>query len=388
MAKLKFSSALTNIFIVGAAVTAAATPSTLTWTTADGFTLVATGSDVFAKVETVRISFGGQVLLDLTDLGGLNLLASTLLGGFATNILHVGDDRITGDADGEAISAGDGADVVNSGAGNDWISGDNGIDTLSGDDGNDTILGGSGSDRIYGGNGDDAAWGGAADDLMDGGDGIDTLSGDDGHDTIFGGAGSDKIYGGNGFDAAWGGDGDDLVTGGAGDDTLSGDDGQDTIFGGAGRDDLYGGNGDDDLYGGAWGDIVSGGYGRDYIVGGLGRDVLAGDQDGDFFAFQALSDSKKGADRDVIVDFERGCDLIDLSALDANTYLRGNQAFKYIGLHAFSGKGGEVRYVAVDKPGSLNGSVLVAVDVNGDRKADMEIQVKGLTALDAGDFIL
>jgi hypothetical protein len=47
----------------------------------------------------------------------------------------------------------------------------------------------------------------------------------------------------------------------------------------------------------------------------------------------------------VIVDFSGASgDRIDLSMLDANPKLAGNQAFSFIGKTAFTGKTGELRY--------------------------------------------
>jgi Ca2+-binding RTX toxin-like protein len=141
---------------------------------------------------------------------------------------------------------------------------------------------------------------------------------------------------------------------------------------------VFGEAGSDTLTGGAKDDTLDGGDGIDTIRGGLGKDTMFGGADADIFDFNAIKDSKIGAARDTIKDFERGLDRIDLKDIDAKTGVDGNQKFAFIGKEAFSGKAGELRF----KNGVVQG------DVNGDGKADFEIKVKGATALDAGDFML
>jgi serralysin len=87
------------------------------------------------------------------------------------------------------------------------------------------------------------------------------------------------------------------------------------------------------------------------------------------------------ARRDVITDFERGLDEIDLSGIDAKKGGADN-AFKWIGNSAFHGKAGELHYL------KKAGFLLVEGDINGDRKADFQIEVSGINKLFADDFIL
>ena len=74
-----------------------------------------------------------------------------------------------------------------------------------------------------------------------------------------------------------------------------------------------------------------------------GQDCLhvickAATRDSDTFIFTKLNDSGTDAStRDVITDFQGGGqDLIDLSAIDANGGLAGDQAFSFIGRAFFS----------------------------------------------------
>jgi len=71
----------------------------------------------------------------------------------------------------------------------------------------------------------------------------------------------------------------------------------------------------------------------------------------------------------------------DLRTIDAESGA-GNQAFHFIGAHAFNHVKGELHTV---RSGS---NVIVQGDVNGDAKADFEILVLNKASLGAGDFLL
>lgn len=231
--------------------------------------------------------------------------------------------------------------------------------TILGTSRGDDIRGTPFEEWIDGGAGNDTIWGGGGNDVLVGGAGNDALYGRVGHDKLYGREGDDRLSGGSGHDRLYGADGRDLLLGGAGDDYLSGGAGNDTLSGGAGRDTLSGGDG---------ADLLTGGAGRDYLRGGAGSDV---------FEFRATADSRPGAERDRIADFERGIDALDLSAIDAQTGRSGDQAFDFIGAASFGGAG-DLRY---------SGGV-VAGDVTGDGRADFEIEIVNAARLTADDFIL
>jgi hypothetical protein len=138
------------------------------------------------------------------------------------------------------------------------------------------------------------------------------------------------------------------------------------------------GSGDDSFIGG--GTItgqIKGGAGDDWLGGGKGPDDLFGGADADTFAFSNLKEIGK-ANHDVIHDFsEAQNDIIDLSLIDAKTNKAGNQAFHFVGGDAFSDKAGELRYA----------NHLLQGDVNGDGKADFDIEVN-VAKLHAFDFHL
>ena len=199
------------------------------------------------------------------------------------------------------------------------------------------------------------------------------LTGNFRDNVLGGGGGDDKLDGGTGNDSLRGDTGNDLVLGGDGDDLLRGGSGADTIFGGAG---------DDTVWGDVLGDRLYGDDGEDMMIGGAARDFLYGGPDGDTFVFRAVADSAAGAaGRDVIFVFEPGLDLIDLTRIDANANLVGNQAFTFIGTGAFTSVAGQLRTV-------LGVNSMLQADVNGDGVADFELQLNGIATVSVNDILL
>jgi D-alanyl-D-alanine carboxypeptidase len=183
--------------------------------------------------------------------------------------------------------------------------------------------------------------------------------------------------------------GDDKIWGGSGNDKLLGGDGNDSIFGRTGNDQLFGGNGNDRLHGGDGNDRLDGGDGRDFLSGGNGRDFLTGGAGRDVFDFDSVWETgKTDTTRDVITDFTHGQDVIDLSGIDAHSHRRGNQDFHFIGDAAFSGKSGQLHYYVLDEAGSASDRTIIEGDINGDGKADFQIEVSGLHHFGCGDFIV
>ncbi|HEX5185198.1 MAG TPA: calcium-binding protein [Allosphingosinicella sp.] len=142
-------------------------------------------------------------------------------------------------------------------------------------------------------------------------------------------------------------------------------------------------NGNFSIFGGAGADTIIGGAGTDLIYGGLGADSLTGGGGNDTFQYKAVAESTI-ASHDTIQDFTVG-DKIDLSAIDANTSLGGNQAFTFVNGGAFTHHAGEL--IAVSNGG---GNWTVSADVNGDGVADLQIMlhVVGAHQIAATDFVL
>ncbi|MBY8976809.1 M10 family metallopeptidase C-terminal domain-containing protein [Rhodobacteraceae bacterium NNCM2] len=296
-----------------------------------------------------------------------------------------------GDADGDQLSgiegvvATDGADrIVGDEADNLFTGGLSG-DALSGRGGDDELDGGGGADTLYGSDGDDSLYGGAEDDALYGGEGGDLLDGGEGGDLLDAGAGDDSLIGGTGSDTLLAGVGDDVLGGGDGDDLLDGGLGMDSLFGGLGDDTLNGRGGADHLDGGSGNDTLSGGGGADVLIGGAGADFLQGGAGADTFRFLSVADSvSDGRSYDLILDFTTGLDRVDLGAIDAHSAVEGDQAFDFIAGGNFSGVGGELRVV-----GDAERSVTrIEADVDGDRMADLHIEISGMLDLGEGDFNL
>ena len=179
------------------------------------------------------------------------------------------------------------------------------------------------------------------------------------------------------------------LIGNGGNNTLSGAGGSDALGGGGGTDMLLGGQQGDWLDGGAQTDFLLGATGRDTIAGGEGRDWMSGGGGADVFLFGSTGESSVGwTARDMIFGFERGQDKIDLSFIDANILTGGNQGFAYIGASGFSGGGAASAGQMRSYQSTAGNFVLLEMDTNGDGYADMQLVVRGVTTLTAGDFIL
>jgi serralysin len=282
---------------------------------------------------------------------------------------------------------GGGNDTLVGGAGNDSVWGYEGNDSLSGDDGNDLVSGENGNDTLRGGSGTDTVSGGAGNDQVldddfvnfdnyDGGAGTDwidysAITFASGVVTIDLQAALTSVSGGNteaitGFENARGSQGGETLVGTLAANVLSGQGGNDVIEANNGNDQLYGDAGDDTLMGGGQNDTVAGqdgrdlvrgggendlcngGAERDWIEGGAGRDILIGGGNslvgpilGDTFDFNALSDSVNTANCDRLQAGGGGGafdlagagngDRIDVSTIDANLTVAGNQAFIFGG---------------------------------------------------------
>ena len=169
---------------------------------------------------------------------------------------------------------------------------------------------------------------------------------------------------------ATGNTGANALVGNRGANTLAGVDGNDKLLGALGNDKLLGGNGLDTL---------TGGGGKDQLTGGSGRDV---------FDFNSLAESgATSSTRDLIRDFLHGTDRIDLSNLDAVSGGSDN-AFRFIGKSAFSAVAGQLHFVLFNQSGTSLDHTVLEGDMNGDARADFQIDLTGLIGLTSVDFIL
>jgi Ca2+-binding RTX toxin-like protein len=398
---------------------------------------------LIASLATLVLDNAPGDTVDLTDSATItDMLADALpgesgLAALATQLSSEADaiayaDSIDEIADGQvaALLTGNAHDNVLTGNGDDnLLSGLGGNDTLFGLGGNDTLEGGLGDDQVYGDVGVDTAsyvrasgsvqvtltaTGGSA----TGADGNDTLfsienvTGSGFNDTITGNAANNILIGSLGNDSLNGGGGDDTLIGGEGNDALNGGAGIDKIDysdssaavsvnlnsgKGSGGDatgdtisnveNILGSAFADKLVGNAVSNVLNGGAGNDTITGGAGADTLFGGGGNDTFIFVASADFGTAAGPDWIMDFNAGgsnaaskVDLIDLSAIDANSKTTKDDPFTFIGSAQFHHKVGELRYDAAS--GILSG------DVNGDGIADFSLKITLTGTLDSSDFII
>lgn len=289
-----------------------------------------------------------------------------------------GDDRLTGNDAANRFVLHGGSDIVHAGGGDDYISFQDVIVDAA-----DRVLidGGAGFDifsiastatnhlslttrgtqaaaeRTYTITGVEGLSGGIHDDMLDGDRNANILIGYGGNDRLSGGAGDDLLAG-SGSVSWWGaGEARAWVV----DPTVS---------------QLY--SDDDMLDGGAGNDTLYGNLGADTMIGGAGADRLTGGEGRDLFVYRAASDSR-GAAIDTITDFETG-DRIDVSAIDADAALVGNQAFH---LGASAARAGDIvwRYDAA------RDETLLTLFTNADARADMTIRFAGNIAFTSADFV-
>jgi hypothetical protein len=156
---------------------------------------------------------------------------------------------------------------------------------------------------------------------------------------------------------------------------LIGTDGPDTLNG-----DKIDAGSYDTLLGLGGNDTLNGLAGNDTLIGGLGKDTLSGGAGKDLFVYTAAADTgKTAATRDVITDFSHAQgDQIDVHAIDANLQLPGSQAWTFA-TTGFTGTAGQVAFDAANH--------LALFDQNGDKSADFSIELAGVNALVAGDFV-
>lgn len=324
----------------------------------------------------IQLGLGDDIFTDFAKVG-TKITHGTV---FGTINLGDGNDIFNGGKHSEIVADGPGTDTYKLGGGNDQF-----VPVPdSGTSGDDTVDGGPGArDTFYLVTGIEGAVinldnmahdGNAAQRAVSMEIGIDKIIG---FENVVGGSGEDNIYGTIGANELHGASSSDTIHGEGGNDKLGGEDGGDVLYGDAGDDTLFGGADADALVGGAGSDHLHGEDGGDVLNGGAGKDWLSGGLGGDTFQFLNVLDSRVGATtRDVITDFELGADLIDLSTIDANTNTPAvDDAFHLVGnsgLDPFTlGDAGALRFKY------SGGSTIMEGDVNGDGKADFQIEIFG-----------
>ncbi len=314
-----------------------------------------------------------NLVLDGTSLTVVNGSSLTSIESVTADLAGVGDelrytttddiivDFSAGTATGFASIAS--IERVRAGSGNDTLT----ANTLS-----NLLMGGVGNDRLVAVV-DDVA------DIFNGNGGVDTLD--------YSAYTTDLTYVVSSVAGAVFGSGlvNDVVSG---IENFIGGSGNDTITGNNIANILIGGDGNDTISGLIGNDTLDGGSGNDILLGGWYSDILTGGADVDTFDYNFTTDSLAGSARDVITDFLG--DLINLTDVDANTTVLGNQDFDFIGTASFSDltaggilSAGQVRYF------HDAGDTIIQVNTNNTLStAEMEIRLQGLHTLATSDFVL
>jgi Ca2+-binding RTX toxin-like protein len=216
----------------------------------------------------------------------------------------------------------------------------------------------------------------------------DVFRGDGNANSAWGAAGDDQLFGLGGNDLLIGGLNNDTLSGGEGNDVLRGDG---SGFRPGGDDFLRGDGGNDLLDGGRGNDRMNGGTGNDTLWGGLGGDFLVGEAGADIFQYFSVEESQNvllnGVNQlDQIADFTQGQDKIDLSAIDANPTLAGDQAFTFVAdpAHYIGDWTGTVWQTTDPR----SGFVTLNISVDGSPAAEMQIYMSHPYQFTAADFIL
>lgn len=248
-----------------------------------------------------------------------------------------------------------------------------GSDIVVGSDAADTLLSYGGNDKIDGGGGGDGMLGGAGNDMYIVDNALDRVFETTTRSSGIDAGGTDIVKAAVSF--RLGNFVEKLMLTGAAASNGTGNGLDNLILGNTGANALAGGAGADSLIGGAGDDLLVGGGGKDILTGGAGLDT---------FDYNAAADSGVSAlTRDVIKDFVSADDTIDLSNIDANPLVAGNQAFMYAGSGTWGADGtGKLRFDVV------TGGVILYGSTDEDLDPEFAIYLAGVDALEAGDLIL
>jgi serralysin len=374
------------------------------------------GTDLVVSAVSVTLyaNVENLTLVGTDPINGIGSAVDNLIQGNSAN------NSLSGAAGNDTLYGYGGDDRLDGGTGNDHLYGGIGNDIYYVDSQSDVVFenAGEGIDSVFSsvsvtlypnvenltlvgsalngtGNGsDNVLRGTSADNMLSGLGGNDTLNGLDGNDTLIGGAGNDWLNGGNGTDTMSGGVGNDtyivdnagdVVTENPGEGTdlvqssityTLGSDVENLTLTGSTAINGTGNALDNVITGNGAANLLSGSDGNDTLIGGGGADMMTGGIGNDTFTFTDISDSLPGS-ADTIADFtssngEGSDDQIDLSAIDADTSLAGDQAFA-LNTSAPLTPAAHSIWLAATPNGDGSEDWVLYGDVNGDTTADFEI---------------
>ena len=321
-----------------------------------------------------------------------NTIDNVLTGNDAANTLNglAGNDTLIGNGGNDWLDGGTGADSMAGGLGNDTYTIDNVLDTITENVGEGTDLVRASISDTLGANVENLTLLGSANIDGTGNALANALRGNAGNNILDGGAGADKMYGYGGDDTFIidnAGDGISEAAGGGTDTALASvsytlaANVENLTLTGTSAINGTGNALDNVITGNLAANVLSGSGGNDTLIGGAGTDHMTGGAGNDMFVF-ANGDfgGATTATADEIVDFTSGQDTIDLSQVDANSLLGGDQAFAFVGTSAFSDTAGELRFE------QISGATYLEGDLNGDGVADFMIKVDGSHVFTGADL--
>lgn len=130
--------------------------------------------------------------------------------------------------------------------------------------------------------------------------------------------------------------------------------------------------------------VITGNGARNVITGGRGVDTLGGGGGADLFVYRSVDESGAAPGSwDLVLDFSSAeGDRIDLRGIDANPGRPGKQGFAFIGAADFSSTDatGQLRFDAATH--------LLYASIDADARAEMAIELAGVTMLEARSLVL
>ena len=246
---------------------------------------------------------------------------------------NAGANRLTGLGGDDYLEGGNGNDVLQGGPGADMLVGGRGLDTASyaaspgavsvglssSVDGSDAR-----GDEL---NGIENLIGSRYSDILEGDDSANTLSGGSGNDWFWGYAGADRINGGPGYDEILYASSPTAVNINLNTGMVSGGHATGDIL--TSIEDVLSSPFNDVIIGNEVANLMILRTGNDTVTGNGAPDTLYGNSGQDTFRYLNTKDSNSTSGTDYIGDFAKVEDKIDLSAIDANTVVAGNQAFSF-----------------------------------------------------------
>ena len=113
--------------------------------------------------------------------------------------------------------------------------------------------------------------------------------------------------------------------------------------------------------------------------GKAGKDTMTGGSSRDTYDFNDMADSPAGATRDVVTDFDPSVDVLDLTGIDADSSVPGNQSFRWVAKATLTGAAQLGYFVS-------GGMTIVRASTDADAAPEVEIQLTGTKTLSEGDF--